>query len=246
MLILPAIDLLNGKCVRLRQGAEKTAKVYSSNPPQVAQQWQAEGGQMIHVVNLDGAFGRAQKNVQTIRDIVEQVDIPIELGGGIRSLEDIRQWLAAGVHRVILGTVALEKPEIVAQAVQEFGAEHIVVGIDGRDQKVAIKGWEEQTDTDVVSLARKMKSLGAVRIIYTDVRRDGELVGPNIESTNMVAEKSGMKVIASGGFSTFEHFEELAETKNENIEGAIIGTALYENNLKLCELLQRFGSDNKI
>lgn len=242
MLILPAIDLLNGQCVRLKQGAEKTAKVYSSNPPEMAQRWQDEGARMIHVVNLDGAFGRAEQNVQTIRDIVGQIDIPIELGGGIRSLEDVRQWLGAGVHRVILGTVALEQPDIVAQAVQKFGTEHIVVGIDGRDQKVAIKGWEEQTDTDVISLAGKMKSLGAGRIIYTDVRRDGELVGPNIESTNLVAEQSGMKVIASGGFSAFEHFKRLAETRNENIEGAIVGTALYEKNLELSDLLQRFGS----
>lgn len=240
MLILPAIDLLNGNAVRLKQGAENTAKIYSTNPPEIAARWQEAGAQFIHVVNLDGAFGRAQKNSDVIKQIVQSVSIPIELGGGIRSLADVRSWLHIGVTRVILGTIALTDPDIVTASIAEFGPDAIVVGIDGRDNKVAIRGWEEQTDTSVVQLAQHMKDLGAERIIYTDVRRDGESVGPNIESTDALARESGLHVIASGGFSRMSHFEELKALNNPNIEGAIVGTALYEGELDLQELTKRF------
>ncbi len=240
MLILPAIDLLDGNAVRLKQGAEQTAKIYSNNPPEIAARWQSLGAQYIHVVNLDGAFGRAQKNSDVIRNIVKTVSIPIELGGGIRSLDDVRLWLQLGVTRVILGTIALSEPEIVKTAIAEFGPEAVVIGIDGRDNKVAIRGWEEQTETSVVQLAQTMKHLGAKRIIYTDVRRDGESVGPNLQSTDELARESGIKVIASGGFSQLQHFEELEALHNPQIEGAIVGTALYENQLDLQTLTQRF------
>jgi len=242
MLILPAIDLLDGQAVRLKQGAEKTKKVYSDNPPEMALMWQSLGAEMIHVVNLDGAFGRAAKNVEVIQKIVQAVNIPIELGGGIRSMGDVEKWLHIGVSRVIFGTVALTHPEILEESIKECGAEKIVIGIDGRDNKVAIRGWEEQTDTSVLALALKMKELGAVRIIYTDVHRDGELVGPNIESTDALAHESGMHVIASGGFSSMEHFEKLEALNNPLIEGAIVGTAIYEGKIELTELTSRFRS----
>ncbi len=242
MLILPAIDLLDGQAVRLKQGVEQTKKVYSDNPPEMGLKWQSLGAEIIHVVNLDGAFGRAAKNVETIQKIVEAVDIPIELGGGIRSVEDVRKWLDIGVARVIIGTVALTTPEIVEESIKEFGSEKIVIGIDGRDNKVAIHGWEEQTNTGVLALALKMKELGATRIIYTDVHRDGELVGPNIESTNALARESGMNVIASGGFSKMEHFGKLAALNNPLIDGAIVGTAIYEGAIELSELTSRFRS----
>lgn len=240
MLILPAIDLLDGQAVRLKQGAEKTKKVYSDNPPEMGLKWQSLGAEMIHVVNLDGAFGRAKKNVEVIRDIVRAVDIPIELGGGIRSLEDARQWLDLGVSRVIFGTIALTNPEVVEESVKLFGPEKIVIGIDGRENKVAIRGWEEQTDTSVLALTLKMQQRGATRIIYTDVFRDGELVGPNLDSTDALAREADMKVIASGGFSSIEHFEALEALNNPNIEGAIVGTAIYEGALELSELTRRF------
>ena len=240
MLILPAIDLLSGNAVRLKQGAENTAKVYSHHPPEIATKWQEAGAQYIHMVNLDGAFGRAQKNSDVIKQIVQTVSIPVELGGGIRSLQDVRSWLQIGVTRVILGTIAITEPDIVETAIAEFGPEAIVIGIDGRDNKVAIRGWEEQTETSVVQLAQQMKSRGAKRIIYTDVYRDGESVGPNIKNTDNLARESDLKVIASGGFSRMSHFDELEALNNPNIEGAIVGTALYEGELDLQELTRRF------
>ncbi len=247
MLILPAIDLLNGHAVRLKQGMESTAKTYSAEPEKVASTWQTSGAEIIHVVNLDGAFGREQTNIKAIEKIISAVTIPIELGGGIRSVDQARLWLDLGVHRVIFGTAALTEPEIVAEAVTEFGAEKVVVGIDGRSDKVAIRGWEEQTETSVLSLALKMKETGVTRIIYTDVHRDGELVGPNFKSTDELARKADLRIIASGGFSTLEHFQRLDKLGNPNIEGAIVGTALYEGTLLLQDLTSRFkttqGSD---
>jgi phosphoribosylformimino-5-aminoimidazole carboxamide ribotide isomerase len=242
MLILPAIDLLNGNAVRLKQGVENTAKIYSNDPQEMALKWAQLDAEIIHVVNLDGAFGRENKNTDAIRKIVDAVEIPIELGGGIRSLEEAGKWLELGVHRVILGTIALTDPKIVEKAVSEFGAEKVVIGIDGRKDKVAIRGWEEQTETTVLNLALKMKEMGATRIIYTDVFRDGELVGPNFESTDELAKDADMKVIASGGFSTVEHFEQLQSMANPNIEGAIVGTAIYEGKIELKELTTKFRS----
>jgi phosphoribosylformimino-5-aminoimidazole carboxamide ribotide isomerase len=240
MIILPAIDLINGAAVRLKQGEEKTAKIYSTAPADVARRWQDAGAGILHVVNLDGAFGREKINHQAVQDILNAVTIPIELGGGIRSIEDARQWLDAGVARVILGTVAQQQPQIVREAIERFGMERVVVGIDGRQNKVAIRGWEEQTQTDVLSLALSMKKIGVERIIFTDVSRDGELSGPNLASTDALARDSGLRIIASGGFSALEHFERLAAVQNANIEGAIVGTALYEGKLDLKRLITLF------
>ncbi|MDZ7723360.1 MAG: HisA/HisF-related TIM barrel protein [candidate division KSB1 bacterium] len=155
MQILPAIDLLGGKCVRLKQGAEKTAKVYNEDPVQQARLWEEQGGEVLHIVNLDGAFGRAAENVQAIESIVNAVTCPVELGGGIRNMQDIERWLELGVTRVILGTVAITDPEIVDSAVRTYGAEKIIVGLDGRDNKVAIEGWEKQTDTGIFDSRRR-------------------------------------------------------------------------------------------
>ena len=238
MIILPAIDLLNGAAVRLKQGAEKTAKVYSADPAEPARRWQDAGARIIHVVNLDGAFGRSDRNRRAVEDILRAVTIPIELGGGIRSLDDAAGWLNDGVARVIFGTVAVTEPQIIAAAVARFGAERVVVGIDARQNKVAVQGWEQQTETDATELALAMKKLDVERIIYTDVSRDGELIGPNISSTDSLARASGLKVIASGGFSTMTHFEQLAALGNPLIEGAVVGTALYEGALDLATLIE--------
>ncbi|HPG40990.1 MAG TPA: 1-(5-phosphoribosyl)-5-[(5-phosphoribosylamino)methylideneamino]imidazole-4-carboxamide isomerase [bacterium] len=236
MIILPAIDLLQGKCVRLRQGREDSAHVYSDAPAAQALLWQQQGSAMLHLVNLDGAFGRAGKNIQIIKNILSTITIPVELGGGIRSLEDASQWLDLGVTRVIFGTVAVTNPDIIKEAVHTFGAEKVVVGIDARDNKVAIAGWEQQTDTDVYTFARHMKDLGVIRIIYTDVHRDGELSGPNIDNTVALANHTQMQVIASGGFSRLEDFSALLNTNCKYIDGAIVGKALYENQLDLVKL----------
>ena len=240
MLIIPAIDLLNGLCVRLQQGAEKTAKVYNNDPPAIALKWQKMGSKIIHVVNLDGAFGREQKNVQVIKDILSTIDIPIELGGGIRSYGDAENWLNLGVSRVIFGTIAITSPDIIEMAVNNFGADKVIVGIDARQNKVAIEGWEKQTDKDVFKFTDEMKFLGIKRIIYTDVYRDGELIGPNLQNTIKLANYSKLQVIASGGFTRVKDFQALADEKNEFIDGAIVGKALYENKLNLQQLNRLF------
>lgn len=242
MLILPAIDVLDGQAVRLKQGAEKTKKVYSDHPPDIGRKWREHGAEMIHVVNLDGAFGRSGKNVATIQQIIDAIDIPIELGGGIRTVDEVQQWLDIGVARVIIGTSALIHPEMVEESIKLFGAEKVVIGIDGRDNKVAIRGWEEQTDHTLLLLARRMKEYGVQRIIYTDVRRDGEHIGPNLDNTDVLANTAKLQVIASGGFSSIDHFEQLHALNNPRIEGAIVGTALYEGTLDLGELIRRFRS----
>ncbi|MBN2410325.1 1-(5-phosphoribosyl)-5-[(5-phosphoribosylamino)methylideneamino]imidazole-4-carboxamide isomerase [candidate division KSB1 bacterium] len=240
MIVLPAIDLLNGQCVRLLQGAEKTAKIYSSEPAAMALKWQEMGSQIIHLVNLDGAFGRELKNVRVIKDILSTITIPVELGGGIRSFEDAENWLNLGVSRVIFGTVAITSPEIIVQSVNEFGADKVIVGIDARQDKVAIEGWEKQTNKDVFSFAKEMKQIGIERIIYTDVHRDGRLSGPNIENTIKLANQCRCRIIASGGFSRLEDFQALSDARSEFIEGAIVGKALYENKLDLEQLNRLF------
>jgi len=240
LLIIPAIDLLNGLCVRLHQGAEKTAKVYNNDPPSMALKWQKMGSKIIHVVNLDGAFGREQKNVQVIKDILSTIDIPIELGGGIRSYGDAENWLNLGVSRIIFGTIAITSPDIIEMAVNNFGADKVIVGIDARQNKVAIEGWEKQTDKDVFKFTDEMKLLGIKRIIYTDVFRDGELIGPNLQNTIKLANYSKLQVIASGGFTRLKDFRALADEKNEFIDGAIVGKALYENKLNLQQLNRLF------
>ena len=239
MIIFPAIDLLDGKCVRLKQGAEQTAKIYHDDPAEMAARWQNLGAEFIHVVNLDGAFGRAKKNADAIRAILHAVQIPIQLGGGIRSVDDAERWLRTGVERVIFGTAAVKAPEDVYESIARFGAKKIVVGIDARSDKVAIEGWENQTDIDIFAFAEKMKANGVERIVYTDVRRDGELSGPNVDRTIELAEQTQLHVIASGGFSAIDHVLDLAGRKSAFIEGAIIGTALYEGKIDLSELIER-------
>ncbi|MDZ7317312.1 MAG: 1-(5-phosphoribosyl)-5-[(5-phosphoribosylamino)methylideneamino]imidazole-4-carboxamide isomerase [candidate division KSB1 bacterium] len=240
MIIFPAIDLLNGAAVRLKQGAEKSAKVYSTNPAETARQWQEAGAVFLHVVDLDGAFGRPEVNTAAIEAILKAVTIPVQLGGGIRSLEDAARRLEAGVHRVIFGTAALEKPELIEESLARFGVERVVVGLDAKQNKVAVKGWEEQTDADLFATAKRMRSLGVERIIYTDVGRDGLLSGPNLAAADSLARQTGLKVIASGGFSERRHFAELAALHNPLIEGAIVGTALYEKRLQLSDLINEF------
>jgi phosphoribosylformimino-5-aminoimidazole carboxamide ribotide isomerase len=240
VLIIPAIDLLHGQCVRLKKGVESTAKVYESDPAAAARRWQEEGARLIHVVNLDGAFGRSRENVKAIEQIISAIDIPIELGGGIRTVADAEKWLSIGVSRVIIGSVAVTDPTIVKQAIEAFGAEKVVIGIDARQDKVAIHGWEHQTEKNLFALAKEMNEMGVRRLIYTDVHRDGLQQGPNIEATVALAKATPAKVIASGGFSELTHFQGLAETKTENIEGAIVGTALYEGKLDLSELNKMF------
>jgi phosphoribosylformimino-5-aminoimidazole carboxamide ribotide isomerase len=239
VIIIPAIDLIDGKCVRLTQGREDTVTQYDADPVAVAQRFHTAGARWIHVVDLEGAFGRHSKNREVIPRLVQNATPAIEVGGGIRSLEAIRWWLEdVGVDRIILGTVAITQPDLVEHAVQQFGARRIVVGIDARNNKVATHGWVRESDRSTLDLALEMKSRGVERIIYTDVSRDGELSGPNIQDTVTLARESGLAVIASGGFSRESHFADL----KDRVEGAIVGKALYEGRLDLSSLVKSFQS----
>jgi phosphoribosylformimino-5-aminoimidazole carboxamide ribotide isomerase len=240
MLVIPAIDLIHGECVRLKQGARSSKKVYHSNPPDVAREWEQAGASWIHVVNLDGAFGQANANVRAISSIVEQTKCNIELGGGVRSLQDVEKWLGIGIRRVILGTVAVLHPDIVTQALHTFGPESVIVGVDAKNEKIAIKGWEEESARELLPFIAELENMGVQRIIYTDISRDGEQEGPNLERLSAIAAAGRMQVIASGGFSKWSHFESLQQLPAANIEGAIVGTALYENELALRDLINTF------
>jgi phosphoribosylformimino-5-aminoimidazole carboxamide ribotide isomerase len=238
--VIPAIDLMNGQCVRLKQGLKNSKKIYSNDPIAMAQQWQKAGASLLHVVNLDGAFGQADENVRAITDILHHVTIPIELGGGIRSLEDAAKWLALGIARVIFGTIAVTHPSVIRQAIVQFGTDPVIVGVDAKEDKIAIKGWEEQSEKLLLPFVHELEVLGLQQIIYTDVARDGEANGPNLKKLEHLCRNSRLQIIASGGFSKTEHFSQLASLGLDNIKGAILGTALYEGNLDLSTLIESF------
>ncbi|HNY92349.1 MAG TPA: 1-(5-phosphoribosyl)-5-[(5-phosphoribosylamino)methylideneamino]imidazole-4-carboxamide isomerase [bacterium] len=238
MLIIPAIDLMEGRCVRLKQGVQATRKIYADDPAAVAAQWEEEGATWIHVVDLDGAFGRTGANGRAITAILRRTGCAVELGGGIRTLEDIEAWLELGVARVILGTAAVLRPELAGEAVHHFGAGRIVVGVDARGERVAIRGWEEESAWQLADFVAAMETAGVRRIIYTDIARDGEGSGPNLARLEAIARSTGMGIIASGGISRPEHLAALAGLALANIEGAILGTALYEQELILADLIR--------
>jgi len=237
MRLYPAIDIKNGQCVRLRQGVFEDTTVYANEPYQVAKEFEADGAKFLHIVDLDGALKGAGANVAALKKIVENVSIPVEIGGGIRTMEDIEHRLSLGVTRVILGTVAVENPDFVKEAVEKFGADKIVVGIDAKDGMVAIKGWETISNIDAVTLALSMKELGVKTIIYTDISKDGMLCGPNFAQTARLVEATGMDIVASGGVSCMN---DLLELEKINVEGAILGKAIYEKRVDLKEAAARF------
>ncbi len=237
MLIIPAIDLRDGRCVRLVQGEPGTETVYSDEPVEMALRWEELGAPCLHVVDLDGAFTGEPQNLDVIKEMVEAVKIPIQLGGGIRSLETVEKLINIGVDKVILGTAAILSPKLVKECVQKFG-EKIMVGIDGKDGLVAIEGWETTVETRVEDLAQEIASLGVKRIVFTDTRRDGTLRGPNVEATKSVAQVSGLKVIASGGVSNYDDLRNLKAIEECGIEGIIMGKALYSGSINLQEALE--------
>ena len=240
MQIIPAIDLLAGNVVRLRQGKEKSAKIYETDPLCVAQSFQEAEAQIIHVVDLDGAFGRPGFNDATIQRLIMNVSIPIQLGGGIRSRARIAYWLDQGIHRIILGSAAAQNPALVSDAVRKFGSESVVVGIDIQDGLAVVNGWTQSSDTDALTLAESMKSLGIGRIIITEIITDGMLTGPKTDNMRMIARETGLNIIASGGIHTMSDLELLSEMIFDGIEGVIIGRALYENKLLLPEAVERY------
>ena len=230
MIVIPAIDLKNGLCVRLLQGRKSEMTVYNEDPIAVARAFAAAGAEMIHVVDLDGAFAEVESpNRAVVRRIIEAVDVPIEFGGGVRSLEDVQQLCDAGVARVVLGTLAAEAPARLSEFVNGFGSK-ICVGIDARDGRVMTRGWETATPLLAVDLARSVAECGVERIIYTDIARDGALVGPNIEQTLAVARSANVRVTASGGVSSLDDIERL---RDAGLDSVIVGKALYEGRFRL-------------
>jgi len=237
MLIIPAIDLRGGVVVRLRQGKRDEETVYSHDPIAIAQGWEKRGAKWLHVIDLDGAFSGRPKNFTVLARMAKEVEIPIEFGGGIRSIPDIKRAIEAGVARVILGSAALTDPGLVKRVVRKYG-KRIAIAIDAREGRVCTFGWKRDSESTPLELAKTVASLGVERIIYTDILRDGTLKGPNIEMTMRIAQKTGLKVIASGGVSTLAEIEELKKLEKFGIEGVIIGKALYERRIELKEAIQ--------
>lgn len=238
MIVFPAIDLRQGRCVRLYQGDPEQEVVFGRNPVAIAEQWVDQGAEWLHVVNLDGAFGEASDNLGVVETIASTVDAQIQFGGGLRSLADMAQMLERGVARVIVGTMAITAPETVAQAVDQFGAERLIVGIDARDERVATHGWRETSDTDVMDLAEQIMALGVNRVVYTDIARDGTMRGPDVAGTRRLAAETGLNVIASGGVASLNDVKALRAHEHAGIEGVIIGQALYTGAIDLGEAIE--------
>jgi phosphoribosylformimino-5-aminoimidazole carboxamide ribotide isomerase len=232
MLIIPAIDLKEGKCVRLERGVMSTATVYSDEPVTTAQRWQMEGAQRLHVVDLDGAFARRPENRDAIAAIVQSVDIPVQVGGGVRNLEDLSGYLELGVERVILGTIAHKDPDLLVQACQTFPG-RVVLGIDSRQGRVAVEGWSQTTEVGSEDLAKQFENLALAAIVYTDISRDGTETGPNIEATRRLARAVSIPVIASGGVGRIEDIEALLPLEPDGVVGVIVGRALYNASIDL-------------
>ena len=236
MLILPAIDLRGGNCVRLIKGDFKQETIYSEHPEEIALRLEGEGAEFLHVVDLDGALAGEPQNMDAIKRILQAVTIPVEVGGGIRSMESIDRLLSIGVSRVILGSVAVHKEELVQEACSTYG-NRIVVGIDAKKGIVATDGWEKSGGISAVELAKKLGAFGLETIIYTDILRDGTLSGVNVTETAHLARASGIKVIASGGVKSISDIEELKKRECDGIIGVIVGKSIYEGTLSLIEAI---------
>ena len=241
MEVIPAIDLLDGKCVRLYQGDYARSQVFNENPVEVARQWVEQGATRLHVVDLDGAKQGKSVNLAAIEAIAQAIAIPVQVGGGLRERNSVAQLLALGVQRAILGTVAVEQPELVSELCQEF-PQQIVVGIDARNGKVATRGWLETSSLKATELAQRMAQQGAAAIIYTDIHRDGTLSGPNLEALKELAQAIAIPVIASGGVSSLTDLLSLLSLESLGVTGAIVGKAIYTGDVDLKEAVQAVGN----
>ena len=238
MRLYPAIDIKDGKCVRLKKGLFNEVTVYSDKPYEIAESFEADGAKFIHTVDLDGARGGHSVNSETIKKIVDSVSVPVQLGGGIRTLEDIETVLNLGIYRAIIGTKAVENPDFIRQAIENFGAEHIVVGIDAKNGMVATEGWLEKSDVSYLDLGLAMEDAGVKTIIFTDISRDGTLTGVNTEQLGRLNETVSCNIIASGGVSSIKDIEDCLEL---NLYGCICGKALYTGALNLEEAVRKAG-----
>lgn len=238
MLVIPAIDMRRGRCVRLYQGDPEKETVYGDNPVEVARQWEQLGAKMLHLVDLDGAFTGLTQNATIISAIGEEVHIPLQLGGGIRSRDAVEKAFSAGISRVILGTLVIEDPGLSEQLTSDYG-DGIIVGIDARDGKVAVKGWTESSRVGVIDLAAQIEQWGVKEIIYTDIRRDGTLTGPDLEGLEKIINKTTLQVIMSGGISSVDDLVSL-KPYSARVKGVIVGKALYSNQMTLNDAMAVF------
>jgi phosphoribosylformimino-5-aminoimidazole carboxamide ribotide isomerase len=236
VIIIPAVDIRDGKCVRLLQGRKEDETVFSDDPAAMAQKWAKAGAELIHVIDLDGAFEKSPRNVAAVRDILKTVKIPIQLGGGIRTEQTIRMFLDMGVYRVIIGTEAINNPQLVAQSSRMFPGQ-ITVGIDARNGRVAIEGWTKTTPIKAVDLAKQFENCGVAAINFTDIHRDGMQTGPNISETRRLAEAINIPVVASGGVSNIRDIQNLLPLEKIGVIGVITGRALYSGSLDFKEAL---------
>jgi len=236
MIIIPAVDIKNGKCVRLLQGRMDAETIFSNDPSAMAERWAKDGAGMIHLVDLDGAVEKTPINQSQIKKIVEKVNVPVQVGGGIRDIKTIGMYLELGVDRVIIGTEAVRNPDFVREACHTF-SNKIVVGIDARNGFVAVEGWTETTDVHAIDLAKKFEDSGVAAINFTDIHRDGMQTGPNIDETRRLAESVSIPVVASGGVSTIEDIKNLLPLEKSGVTGVITGRALYEGTLDLKEAI---------
>ena len=241
MKLFPAIDIRGGKCVRLLKGDFDQETVFSDSPADMAAQWGSQGAEFLHLVDLDGARAGKPQNLDTVRAILAKVKIPVELGGGIRTLEHIEEVLSLGVRRVILGSVAVHDPALVKAACEQYG-DRVVVGIDAKEGMVAVEGWGQTSNLEAPVLGKMMAEAGVKTIIYTDISRDGTLGGVNVAATVEMAEKSGLEVVASGGIKDLEDIKALKEHEKSGVAGAILGKSLYMHTLDLKEALAVAGA----
>ena len=230
MEVIPAIDLRGGRCVRLYQGDFGRETVYSEDPLAVARQWQEQGASRLHLVDLDGAAQGEPVNLDIIAAIVDQSEIPVQVGGGVRSSATAAKLMSIGVERVVIGTAAVRSPDLVRQLCQGGGAPRVVVAVDARDGLVAVQGWLEKTSVTAVDLGQRMAELGVERLLYTDISRDGTLSEPNFSATAQLVESTGLAILASGGVASLEHITQLARI---GAEGVVVGRALYTGDLDL-------------
>jgi phosphoribosylformimino-5-aminoimidazole carboxamide ribotide isomerase len=236
MIIIPAIDLKQGLCVRLREGKAAAVTVFSEDPLAMGRQWAAQGAERLHVVDLDGAFEKGPRHFEVVAQIAAGLTLPVQVGGGLRDLETVERYLEAGVSQVILGTMALKEPKMAAEACRRFPG-RIIIGIDARDNRVAVEGWTEITASDPQDLGRRYEDWGVQAIIFTDIRRDGTQRGPAIRSTQRLARALSIPVIAAGGISTLTDVQKMARLEKDGVVGLITGRAIYSGSLRLPEAL---------
>lgn len=236
MIVIPAVDIKGGKCVRLKQGLMYEETIFSDNPEEMALKWQEKGAKRLHLVDLDGAVNGETSNKKVVQNIVKVVSVPVQLGGGIRNMETIGEYIDIGIDQVILGTVAYKNPDLVDEACKRY-ENKIIVSIDSKDGYISIEGWTEPTQMAAIDLAKNFENMGVNSIIYTDIKRDGMESGPNLDAIKKFAGALNMKVIAAGGISTLKDIEDLSLLEKYGVNGAIVGKALYSGSIKLEEVI---------